>query len=67
MVTTEKDLMRLLPFRPLALPLLWVPLDGSHRARGRLPRLAGGRDWLTRAERPTDGAAAADSAAEPRP
>ncbi|MCX6542835.1 MAG: tetraacyldisaccharide 4'-kinase [Acidobacteria bacterium] len=26
LVTTEKDLMRLLPFRPLALPVLWVPL-----------------------------------------
>jgi tetraacyldisaccharide-1-P 4'-kinase len=26
-VTTEKDLMRLLPFRPLALPIIWVPLS----------------------------------------
>lgn len=25
-VTTEKDVMRLLPFRPLALPLAWLPL-----------------------------------------
>jgi tetraacyldisaccharide 4'-kinase len=26
LVTTEKDVVRLLPFRPLPLPLLWVPL-----------------------------------------
>ena len=26
LVTTEKDVMRILPFRPLPLPLLWVPL-----------------------------------------
>ena len=25
-VTTEKDLVRLLPFRPLPMPLMWVPL-----------------------------------------
>jgi tetraacyldisaccharide 4'-kinase len=27
LVTTEKDVMRLLGFRPLPLPLIWVPLD----------------------------------------
>jgi tetraacyldisaccharide 4'-kinase len=26
-VTTEKDLVRLLPFRPFPLPVLWLPLD----------------------------------------
>jgi tetraacyldisaccharide 4'-kinase len=26
LITTEKDMMRLLRFRPLPLPLLWVPL-----------------------------------------
>ena len=26
LATTEKDLMRLLPFRPLPLPVIWVPL-----------------------------------------
>jgi tetraacyldisaccharide 4'-kinase len=27
LMTTEKDVMRLLSFRPLPLPLMWVPLD----------------------------------------
>lgn len=27
LVTTEKDLVRLLPFRPLGLPVMWVPLQ----------------------------------------
>jgi tetraacyldisaccharide 4'-kinase len=27
LITTEKDVMRLLSFRPLPLPLIWVPLD----------------------------------------
>jgi len=27
LITTEKDVMRLLRFRPLPLPLIWVPLD----------------------------------------
>jgi len=27
LMTTEKDVMRLLSFRPLPLPLIWVPLD----------------------------------------
>ncbi|MCX6538650.1 MAG: tetraacyldisaccharide 4'-kinase [Acidobacteria bacterium] len=40
LVTTEKDLMRLLPFRPLALPVIWVPLtvriEPEHRFRSWL-------------------------------
>ena len=44
-MTTEKDLMRLLPFRPLAMPVAWLPLSavvepvGAFRTwlQGRLP------------------------------
>lgn len=41
LVTTEKDLMRLLPFRPLGLPLMWVPLSV------RLEPEDGFRSWLS--------------------
>jgi tetraacyldisaccharide 4'-kinase len=39
-VTTEKDTMRLLPFRPFAMPLAWVPLTVSIEPAGKL------REWL---------------------
>ena len=40
-VTTEKDLMRLLPFAPLPLPRAVGAARRAHRARRRVPRLAG--------------------------
>jgi len=49
-VTTEKDLVRLLPFRPLPLPLIWVPLTV------RIEPAPAFREWLTgrlAAERPS--------------
>ena len=39
-VTTEKDLVRLLPFRPMPLPVLWVPLEV------RLEPASAFREWL---------------------
>ena len=39
-VTTEKDLVRLLPFRPLALPLIWLPLTV------RIEPAPAFREWL---------------------
>lgn len=39
-VTTEKDLVRLLPFRPMPLPVIWVPLAVS------VEPAAGFRAWL---------------------
>lgn len=48
-VTTEKDLVRLLPFRPLPLPLIWVPLTV------RIEPAPAFREWLAgrlAAERP---------------
>ena len=39
-VTTEKDLVRLLPFRPMALPVVWVPLEV------RIEPAAEFRTWL---------------------
>jgi tetraacyldisaccharide 4'-kinase len=50
LVTTEKDLVRLLPFRPLALPVVWVPLivriEPENRFRSWLSaRLADARRW----------------------
>jgi tetraacyldisaccharide 4'-kinase len=39
-VTTEKDLVRLLPFRPLALPVIWLPLEV------RIEPAPLFRDWL---------------------
>jgi tetraacyldisaccharide 4'-kinase len=39
-VTTEKDLVRLLPFRPLPLPLLWLPLEVRIEPAGPF------REWL---------------------
>jgi len=41
LVTTEKDLMRLLPFRPLALPVMWVPLTVRIEPDDRF------RSWLS--------------------
>lgn len=41
LMTTEKDLMRLLPFRPLPVPLLWLPLEV------RIEPAAAFRRWLT--------------------
>jgi tetraacyldisaccharide 4'-kinase len=55
-VTTEKDLVRLLPFRPLALPLMWVPLAV------RIEPAPAFREWLAGrlgAERARGGEAAA--------
>ena len=45
-MTTEKDLMRLLPFAPLPMPLCWVPL------RARIEPADAFRRWL--AERLAD-------------
>jgi tetraacyldisaccharide 4'-kinase len=56
-VTTEKDLMRLLPFRPLAMPLLWVPLRVTIEPAAEL------RAWL--AERLQRARAATSRAADP--
>jgi tetraacyldisaccharide 4'-kinase len=42
-LTTEKDFVRLLPFRPFALPVGWVPLTMEPDP------LAEFRRWLTRA------------------
>ncbi len=61
-LTTEKDLMRLLPFRPLPLPLAWVPL------RVTIEPPAEFRAWLAgrlAAARPADpaGVAGATTAA----
>jgi tetraacyldisaccharide 4'-kinase len=39
-MTTEKDLMRLLPFRPLAMPLAWLPLSAVVEPAPAF------RDWL---------------------
>ena len=39
-VTTEKDLVRLLPFRPMPLPVLWVPLEV------RIEPAPAFREWL---------------------
>ena len=39
-ITTEKDLMRLLPFRPLPIPVAWVPL------RVTVEPTADFREWL---------------------
>ncbi len=39
-VTTEKDLVRLLPFRPLPLPVLWLPLSV------RIEPVPAFREWL---------------------
>lgn len=41
LLTTEKDLVRLLPYRPLPLALAWVPLSVSLDPASRL------REWLT--------------------
>jgi tetraacyldisaccharide 4'-kinase len=40
-VTTEKDLVRLLPFRPMALPVVWMPLEV------RIEPAPAFRAWLT--------------------
>jgi len=39
-VTTEKDLVRMLPFRPMPLPIMWVPLEV------RLEPASAFREWL---------------------
>ena len=39
-VTTEKDFVRLLPFRPFPLPVAYLPLTMEPRAGGRVPALA---------------------------
>jgi tetraacyldisaccharide 4'-kinase len=39
-VTTEKDLVRLLPFRPMPLPVMWLPLSV------RIDPAPAFRDWL---------------------
>lgn len=39
-VTTEKDLVRLLPFRPMSLPVMWLPLSV------RVDPAPAFRDWL---------------------
>jgi len=39
-MTTEKDLMRLLPFRPLPFPLFWVPMTVRIEPAGEF------REWL---------------------
>jgi tetraacyldisaccharide 4'-kinase len=39
-VTTEKDLVRLLPFRPMPMLVMWLPLDV------RIEPAAGFREWL---------------------
>jgi tetraacyldisaccharide 4'-kinase len=39
-VTTEKDLVRLLPFRPMPLPVIWLPLAV------RIEPAPAFRDWL---------------------
>jgi tetraacyldisaccharide 4'-kinase len=39
-VTTEKDLIRLLPFRPLPLPVMWLPLEV------RIEPAPAFREWL---------------------
>jgi tetraacyldisaccharide 4'-kinase len=39
-VTTEKDLVRLLPFRPLPLPVMWLPLEV------RIEPALAFREWL---------------------
>lgn len=41
LVTTEKDLVRLLPFRPMPLPLVWVPLMVRVEPEDRF------RSWLS--------------------
>jgi tetraacyldisaccharide 4'-kinase len=48
-ITTEKDLVRLLPFRPMPIPLLWVPLTV------RIEPAPAFRQWL--ADRLASGAA----------
>ena len=44
-LTTEKDLVRMLPLRPFALPVAWVPLrvviEPAHEFRAWLPESAG--------------------------
>jgi tetraacyldisaccharide 4'-kinase len=40
-MTTEKDLVRLLPFRPMPMPVLWLPLTV------RIEPAAAFREWLT--------------------
>jgi tetraacyldisaccharide 4'-kinase len=55
-LTTEKDLVRLLPFRPFALPVMWLPLTV------RIEPASAFRDWLAArlaAERRDRGEAAA--------
>jgi tetraacyldisaccharide 4'-kinase len=39
-VTTEKDVVRLLPFRPFAMPITWLPLTMEPEPRGEF------RQWL---------------------
>ena len=62
LVTTEKDLMRLLPFRPLALPVIWVPLTVRIDPEDRF------RSWLSAkladARRAVGRRASTDSGAE---
>ena len=43
-LTTEKDAVRLLPLRPLPVPIAVVPLEVDGRAGGGVPRLAARRD-----------------------
>jgi len=64
LVTTEKDLVRLLPFRPLALPVIWVPLALRIEPEDRF------RAWLSAkladARRASLKRASTDSTAESR-
>ncbi len=63
LVTTEKDLMRLLPFRPLALSVVWVPLTVRIEPEARF------RSWLSTrladARRASGARSSGMSAAEP--
>ena len=77
LVTTEKDLVRLLPFRPFPLPVVAAPLEfviepaSEFRAwlLGRLPPAppAGSGLNLSLFSRLTPGAQGGQSPAEPRP
>ena len=40
-VTTEKDVVRMLPLRPLPVPVAWLPLSVRRRAGGRVRGVAG--------------------------
>jgi len=64
LVTTEKDLMRLLPFRPLALPVIWVRLTVRIEPEDRFCSWLSAK--LADARRSPDGRGSTDPAAESR-